>query len=49
MHCWRLWGHLDLADPRMTRDGMHLTAKGNRAIAEALAAPVTELAGSRAR
>lgn len=37
---------VDLVDPRMTRDSMHLTAMGNLTIAKALAAPVMELAES---
>ena len=35
---------VDLADPRLSFDGMHLTAAGNRLVAAALVAPVLEMA-----
>ena len=34
---------LDLTDPVLCYDGMHLTAAGNRVIAEKLAGPVSEM------
>jgi len=35
---------VDLADPLLSFDGMHLTAAGNRPVAAALVAPVLEMA-----
>ena len=37
---------IDLANPHMSFDGMHLTNEGNRRLAARLAAPVRELIGS---
>jgi hypothetical protein len=35
---------VNLADPELSFDGMHLTAAGNRPVAAALVAPVIEMA-----
>jgi hypothetical protein len=40
--------HVDLRDPAIAFDGMHLTAVGNRQVAEALVRPVLELAAKAA-
>jgi lysophospholipase L1-like esterase len=43
LHFTNLGDALDLTDPALCYDGMHLTAAGNRVIAEKLAGPVSEM------
>jgi hypothetical protein len=42
-----LGDRIDLTDPQLSYDRMHLTIAGNRRIAEALVAPVLEMAAAR--
>ncbi len=42
-----LGDRIDLMDPQLSYDRMHLTAAGNRRIAEALVEPVLEMAAAR--
>jgi hypothetical protein len=40
---------IDLGDPSLSYDQMHLTASGNQRVGTALMAPVLEMAAARAR
>jgi hypothetical protein len=48
VHYVNLGEAIDLADPALSFDHMHLTAEGNRRIAERLVAPVADMASRRA-